>query len=114
MDPYHRAPRHRRNGQLEELLQSLSELIAPGGDQRALLSGGPRYPVVFITGVPRSGSTMLLQWLANSGHFRAPTNLVSRFWRAPCVGALVDRMLFESKMDFRGELQGVRMDASVF
>ena len=38
--------------------------------------------VVLVVGGPRSGSTVMMQWLASSGVFAYPSNLLSRFYRA--------------------------------
>ncbi len=105
MDSPKRAPRHQRNPRLEALLGELSKVLAPGGDQLASQYAGPQEPLVLVTGTARSGSTLFLQWLTRSGAFGVPTNLLSRFWRAPAVGALFEQLLFDPSLDFRGELE---------
>lgn len=94
----------RRNPALEDLLASLNAAIAPGGDALAAERGAPTRPVVLVVGCPRSGTTLLMQWLAASGAFGYPSNLLSRFWRAPAVGAMVERLLFDPAVQFRDEL----------
>jgi len=100
----HRTRPHRRNDDLEAVLDTLSRALGAGGDALAAEAGSPRWPVVFIAGTARSGSTVLSWWLSRSGGFAVPSNLVSRFWRAPAVGALVERLLTDPALDFRGEL----------
>jgi len=95
---------HRKNLDLESVLGALSAAVAPGGDVLAQAAGEPRWPMVFIAGTARSGSTLLSWWLARSGALAVPSNLVSRFWRAPAVGALVEQLLTDPQLDFRGEL----------
>ena len=43
-------------------------------------------PIVFIMGLPRSGTTPLAQLLVNKFKFGYITNLVARFWEAPEIG----------------------------
>lgn len=65
-------------------------------------------PVVFILGPHRSGSTLMLQWLANTGLFCYPTNLLSRFYRAPIVGAKLQLLLADERYNYRDELKDFR------
>jgi len=93
-----------RNPELEALLDQLSAAIGPGGDRLAARHRAPRHPLILVVGCPRSGSTLAMQWLAASGCLAVPSNLISRFYRAPAIGALVQRLLFDPALDFRGEL----------
>ena len=108
LDTPERKRAHRRNPELEQVLEQLNRALAPAGDARAAEYDLPRHPVVLVVGCPRSGTTLLMQWLAAAGCFSVPSNLVARFFRAPAIGALVERVLFDPVLDFRGEL---RMDA---
>lgn len=99
-----RAREHRRNQALEALLAETNDLLAPVNDS---VVGGfrmPDHPVVLVMGLPRSGTTVLLQWLAATGCFAYPTNFLSRFFRAPAVGAKLQLLLTDLRYDFRGEL----------
>lgn len=86
---------------LASALADLARVIGPGGDDLARDAGVPRRPIVLVVGTPRAGSTLALSWLARSGRFAVPSGLVARFWRAPAVGALVERLLFDA--DFSGD-----------
>jgi hypothetical protein len=44
----------------------------------------------------------LLQWLASLGCFAYPTNIISRFYQAPYIGAKIQKVLAE--YDFKGEI----------
>ncbi len=103
-----RAEEHQRNQSLEELLQELNSLL--GDPERKIEEDfeSPRWPVVFIVGPPRSGTTLLLQWLAQTGIFGYPTNLISRFYGAPYIGAKIQRLLTDPKFDFNDEFQDLR------
>ena len=103
-DTPNRTREHRRNSDLEQVLGQLNDALAPAGDALAAAHDVPRHPVILVVGCPRSGTTLLMQWLAAAGCFSVPTNLVSRFFRAPAIGALVERVLFDPTLEFRGEL----------
>lgn len=94
----------RRNPDLESLLAEINELLGPA--QRTIVEscGQPSDPVVMVVGAPRSGTTLSMQWLAASGSFGYPTNLLSRFYGAPYLGARIQRLLTDSRYDFKGEL----------
>ena len=94
----------RRNELLEQLLHETNRILAPA--ERALLEKGaaPRLPTLLIVGPPRSGTTLLLQWLAASGRFAYPSNLMSRFYLAPAVGARIQLLLTDERFAFRDEL----------
>lgn len=62
------------------------------------------HPVVFIMGCARSGTTLFSQLLATATDWCYPSNLISRFYYAPYVGSLIQKMLFE--LDSKGELLG--------
>ncbi|KAA3617588.1 MAG: hypothetical protein D8M58_01485 [Calditrichaeota bacterium] len=56
----------------------------------------PTLPVCFIVGAPSSGTTFILQWLAATNAFTYPTNLISKFYMAPFIGAKIQKMLSET------------------
>ncbi len=99
---FERRKDHRRNEKLEELLKEVNGLLGPVESQ--VLAGYERnkYPLVLVMGNPRSGTTLFMQWLASLGCFAYPTNLLSRFYGAPYVGAKIQLML--TKHDFNNEL----------
>jgi hypothetical protein len=63
-----------------------------------------KYPLGFIIGNPRSGTTFFLQYLASLGCFSYPTNILARFAYAPHIGALIQQMLFNKQFDPLNEL----------
>lgn len=103
-----RTEQHQRNQSLEEILQELNSLLSVPERQVEEGLKSPRWPVVFIVGPPRSGTTLLLQWLAQTGIFGYPTNLISRFYAAPYIGAKIQRLLTDPKFDFNDEFQDLR------
>ncbi len=50
------------------------------------------HPIVFITGLPRSGTTLLYQALAATGAFGYPSNFMARFFARPAIGAQIQRL----------------------
>jgi hypothetical protein len=100
-----RAAPFRRNAELERLLRTVNDLLG-SVEQVALehFSDRAAYPVVFLMGPLRSGTTLFMQWLANTGVVAYPTNLLSRFFAAPVIGALVQMLLTDPRYKFRNEL----------
>lgn len=95
---------HKRNEKLEEILGEVNALLGRA-DAGAISSfRQPKYPVVLVMGSPRSGTTLLLQFLAASGYFCYPTNILSRFYCAPRLGAKIQLML--TTYDFKNEIFG--------
>ena len=103
-----RAEQHQRNQSLEELLQELNSLLGDAERRVEETFESPKWPVIFIIGPPRSGTTLLLQWLAQTEIFGYPTNLISRFYGAPYIGAKIQRLLTDPKFDFNDEFQDLR------
>lgn len=92
---------YRKNDRLTELLERLNGFLAEIPDIKPTTSGRP---IVLVVGVPRSGTTLITQLLSKTGSFTYPSNLISRFYNAPHVGALVQELLFNPEYDYKGEL----------
>lgn len=105
MDSDKRVARFRRDQTLERLLRELNTLLAEPQGAVNRRFGHPGAPVAFIMGAPRSGTTLLFQWMAFSGSWGYPTNLISRFFGAPYLGARVQQVLIEC--DATGEISGL-------
>ncbi len=93
-----------RNAQLENLLQELNALLGPVEEQIIQPFENEEPEVWFIVGVPRSGTTLLLQWLAVSGQFAYVSNFVSRFYNAPALGFKLQKLLFDPQYQYSDEL----------
>ena len=100
-----RAQTFARNGSLEALLDELSALLGPAEQVAINGAGAPEMPVVIIVGSPRSGTTLLLQWLATLRHFAYPTNFLSRFYAAPYIGARIQQLLTDPALQYRDEFR---------
>lgn len=99
-----RAARFRRNPDLEALLEELSRLLAPAEAEAEARFTAPALPPLLLVGNPRSGTSLFMQFLAATGGFAVPTNLLSRFYYAPYLGAKVQLLLTDPRFDYRGEL----------
>jgi len=102
----------RRNEDLERLLKEINDLLAPV--EESVLQGyrQPEYPVVLVVGNPRCGKTLMMQWLASTGEFCYPTNLLARFYDAPYVGAKIQLLLADERYSFRDETYEFGQDIS--
>ncbi|HEY9841429.1 MAG TPA: sulfotransferase [Candidatus Obscuribacterales bacterium] len=91
-----------RNPQLDQLLAKLNGALALA---EASLDPPPPnpWPVLFLIGNHRSGTTLFIQWLAAQGHWSYPSNLISRFHRAPRIGAQLQRLLTDPTLQVQDE-----------
>jgi sulfotransferase family protein len=96
----------KRNTQLESLLGTLNGTLRCAEEQLLANASalGPDYPIVFVMGTLRSGTTLFMQWLARGGVAAYPTNLISRFFGAPVVGAQIQLLLTDPRFNFRNEI----------
>lgn len=104
MDNKQRTKENRRDNNLEEILTMLNSTLED--DERELTNhfDRPKFPPIFIVGNARSGTTLLYQWLASTGHFAYPSNIISRFYKAPYIGALIHKAFVD--FDKFGEILG--------
>ena len=94
----------RRNNELENLLKSLNSDMWKAEKELIETLTNPAYPIILIMGPLRSGTTLFTQWLANTGIVSYPTNLLSRFYGAPILGAKIQLLLTDPRFNFRNEL----------
>ena len=101
-----------RNDNLETLLVTLNEDLAQAEVQaiRRYHGQNPALPPIFVMGAPRSGTTLFMQWLASTGLFAYPSNMLSRFWAAPITGARIQKALTDPAYEFRDELHDLKGD----
>ena len=100
----------KRNIDLEHLLASLNASLSVAEDQflRESSDAVAEHPIIFVMGPLRSGTTLFMQWLASSGIVAYPTNLLSRFYGAPAIGAQIQLLLTDPRYDFRNEIPDFR------
>ena len=106
IDENNRAQVFKRNASLEGLLHTLNNLLVCSEEAALEQYSGKHedYPIVFVMGPLRSGTTLFTQWLANSGAVSYPTNLLSRFYGAPVMGAQIQLLLTDPRFNFRNEI----------
>ena len=97
-----RVAEFRRNPKLEQLLGELNGMLSTCQESVNRRYENLRFPILLMMGVPRSGSTLFMQWLAESQCFGYPSNIISRFYVAPYIGARLQQVLIEN--DFRNEI----------
>lgn len=100
-----RSPNFRRNESLESLLRQLEDDLRPAECRLVDIyqTRDMAWPVLLVMGPLRSGTTLFMQWLASSGKFAYPTNLLSRFYMAPILGAKLQLLLTDPRFQFRHE-----------
>lgn len=92
-----------KNLELEIFLKEINgDLLY--AEQKLLQKSYPSYPIVLVMGALRSGTTLITQWLKGTKEFVCPTNLISRFYQAPIIGAKIQKLLFDPKYNFRNEI----------
>jgi hypothetical protein len=94
----------RRNEKLEELLSEINSILEVAEAKVLELFHMPRYPLILVVGCARTGSTLMMQWLAKTGKFGYPSNLLSRFYGAPYIGAKIQKLLTDPEYDFNREI----------
>lgn len=87
---------------VNDFLRAINELIARGEENvREPLEA--ECPVVLVVGAPRSGTTVLMQWLRAVG-LAVPSNLAARFSVNPLFAGMLQRLLTDPSLGFRDEL----------
>lgn len=96
----------KRNQNLETLLQALNQQLICAEEQTLSnkIRFGSDFPLIFIMGPLRSGTTLFTQWLASTEIIAYPTNLLSRFYGAPAIGAQIQLLLTDPRFNFRNEI----------
>lgn len=61
-----------------------------------------KYPIIYVVGLPRSGTTLLSQLISRCFQVGYINNLIARFWLNPVVGIRLSQMLFGP--DIRGKI----------
>lgn len=98
------------NPLLNQLINEMKSLLEPVQASIQDKFDAPKWPVGLVIGCSRSGTTLLLQWLASLTVFSYPTNFLSRFAYAPYLGALIQKMVFDSNYDINSQFADVNSE----
>jgi hypothetical protein len=83
---------YRKDPKEESFLNRLNQLLHEAA-KRDLTTNWISYPIFFIVGAPRSGTTLLYQGMCMALDVAYPNNLVAAFWQAPTYGVLLSQKL---------------------
>lgn len=72
-------------------LYALNRAVQPLERRLLARQEGPHHPIVFILGVPRSGTTLLYQLIARLFAVGYISNAVARYWMAPLYASIRHR-----------------------
>lgn len=104
----HKREQFKQNELLNTLLDELKVLLQPVQKEINHKFYDTKWPIGFIVGNARSGTTLLTQWLASLKIFSYPTNFLTRFAYAPYIGAMIQKMIFDNKYDFHGDFSDIQ------
>jgi LPS sulfotransferase NodH len=78
---------------LDQLIAELAAMLGPAEEASIGSNNAPEFPCVFNVGNSRCGSTLMLQWMASTGAFCYPSNLLARFYASPYIGGRIQQLL---------------------
>jgi hypothetical protein len=89
----------------DQVIFEMNQLLR-GANERSYESfASPVYPLLFVIGVPRSGTTLLSQLISTHLNVAYINNLVASFWSAPLYGIALSEKIVKSRHQstFRSE-----------
>ena len=92
----------RKNGKLEDYFVRLNEHLQ--AFDQSEVSSGEAFPLIYVVGLPRSGTTLLSQLISRHLPVGYINNLIARFWRNPVVGIRLSQAVFGSDIRQKIEL----------
>ena len=99
-----RQPSFQKHADLEDLLAEVNSGLSAANAEAARKFATEESQKIFVFGPLRSGSTLFTQWLSDTGLAACPTNLLSRFYGAPIIGARIQQLLTDPRYNFRDEI----------
>jgi len=99
-----RTKKFKVNDTLEDFLNEINNDL--WHSEKILLNKAePDYPIIFMMGTQRSGSTLFLQWLANLEDIAYPTNFMSRLYKTPIIASKLQLLLTDERYNYRNEIK---------
>lgn len=83
---------YRKNPEEERFLENLNDILAPF-EEVSYKEGEEQFPTLHVIGVPRSGTTLLMQLLCAHLKIGCINNLIAAFWKAPTFGIRLSKKL---------------------
>ena len=99
-----RVEKFKRNNSLENFLYEINSDLW-NAEKKLLYKKEIDFPLIFVMGSHRSGSTLITQWLSNLGSISYPTNLMSRFYKSPIIASKIQLILTDERYNYRNELR---------
>jgi hypothetical protein len=101
--------RFSKNPEEEDFLLQLNTALS-GLESTQLTSGPERLPTIHVLGLPRSGTTLVLQQIVSGLDIGYINNLIAAFWMAPNCGIRLSRKLLPQglKSSFNSEFGRTR------
>lgn len=99
-----RTEKYKKIDALEDFLIELNQNFAIIEKQKIEGFHQPQRPLVFVIGSPRSGTTLMMQYLAKSGVFGYPSNFISRFYESPYWAIQIQKLILDPKYNYNNEL----------
>lgn len=81
---------------LEQYLVLLNRHLEGFSPEEAIADAGRNHPIIYIVGLPRSGTTLLSQLVSRYFPVGYINNLIARFWLNPAVGIRLSQVVFGS------------------
>ena len=84
---------YRKDLNQERFLDKLNSILAPYEEEEYINTLSEKFPTLHVIGVPRSGTTLLMQLLASHVDIGYINNLIAAFWRAPVYGIRLSKQV---------------------
>ncbi|MFK7889524.1 MAG: hypothetical protein AB8B63_01820 [Granulosicoccus sp.] len=88
---------------VDAFIEKINAVVASGEAGSTETVAREQWPILFIVAPPRSGTTLFTQWLTHIG-FATPLNITARFYKNPYTAGLLQRLLTDSSLHYRNEL----------
>jgi hypothetical protein len=90
----------KKDEKTENILGIMNEELKKNHNRLILASEAVNsFPFLFVCGLPRSGTTLLMQLLSNCLDVGYINNLIARFWSAPLYGIVLSRTLLSTEKE---------------
>lgn len=92
-----RVSEYQKDSQEELLIKKINDVLSSLNDDICESGYEPSPSILLISG-PRTGSTLITQVLVSRLNLGYPSNLMARFFEAPCIGAFLQKKLIGNRI----------------